>query len=96
MLSVHVHSIVHLLAAVFPSVLRYVKLAKTRESKDAWDGLMALISRINDDVVGKGTGSDVSRDALTKLLDTMAVVSIPSKVLPAVALSCPPSSPSIF
>ena len=74
--------IVHLLTASFPSVLRFVKVAKTRESKEIWDAYMAFITTINTDVTTTGRGGAVARDALTKLLETVAKTCNPAKVRP--------------
>jgi hypothetical protein len=73
-------SAVHLLTSSFASVFRFAKSAKTRESKDMWDGLIAFIDTVHNDVTVTGKGGDATRDALTKLLDVMALTCTPDKV----------------
>jgi hypothetical protein len=66
-------------AAVFRSVLRYAKDARTKESKEVWDAWMALIFDAAA-FVQAGGADEKTRMALFRVLETVAVVCCDDKV----------------
>jgi hypothetical protein len=53
---------------------------QTRESKEIWDSLMALVNRLADAVLRYAWGGPLVRDATTRLLDTVARHCVPALV----------------
>ena len=58
----------------------HIPNGQTRESKEIWDSLMALVNRLADAVLRYAWGGPLVRDATTRLLDTVARHCVPALV----------------